>query len=74
MADKTSQDSELREAFNFNDRDGNGLIDFLEFVAMLDGLEAGIDTPTAQIGFKTIDTDGDGMVNFTEFAQWWQLR
>jgi Ca2+-binding EF-hand superfamily protein len=63
---------ELKEAFDFNDSDSNGKIDFVEFVAMLDGLEAGIDTAEAQLGFAEVDTDSDGMISFDEFIEWWR--
>jgi calmodulin len=63
---------ELREAFDFNDSDSNGKIDFVEFIAMLEGLEAGIDAVQAQIGFKAVDTDGDGTISFDEFVEWWR--
>jgi len=64
--------AELKEGFDFNDSDGNGKIDFVEFVAMLEGLDAGIDADQAQMGFGTIDTDGDGMIDFDEFVEWWR--
>lgn len=63
---------ELREAFDFNDNDSNGKIDFMEFVAMLDGLEADVDAAQAQLGFEEVDTDGDGMISFDEFVEWWR--
>ena len=63
---------QLKEAFDFSDGDSNGKIDFLEFVAMLEGLEAGIDAAQTQFGFKEVDTDGDGMINFDEFVEWWR--
>ena len=63
---------ELREAFDFNDSDSNGKIDFVEFMAMLEGLEAGIDAAQAQIGFESVDTDGDGMISCDEFIEWWR--
>ena len=50
---------ELKEAFDFTDSDSNSKIDFVEFVAMLEGLEAGIDAAQAQSGFKAVDIDGD---------------
>jgi Ca2+-binding EF-hand superfamily protein len=63
---------ELKEAFDFNDSDSNGKIDFVEFLAMLEGLEAEIDTAQAQFGFKAVDTDGDGTISFDEFVEWWR--
>jgi Ca2+-binding EF-hand superfamily protein len=63
---------ELRESFDFIDSDSNGKIDFVEFVAMLEGLEAEIDAAQAQIGFETVDTDGDGTISFDEFIEWWR--
>lgn len=62
---------ELKEAFDFNDSDSSGKIDFMEFVALLDGLDAGIDAAQAQFGFEEVDTDGDGMISFDEFVEWW---
>ena len=53
---------ELREAFDYNDRDGDGRIQLDEFSAMLDEVE---------IGFKDIDTNDDGLVDFQEFVAWW---
>lgn len=63
---------ELEEAFDLSDSDDNGKIDFVEFVAMLERLEAGIDAAQAQIGFEAVDTDGDGTVSFDEFVEWWR--
>ena len=43
MTDKKLEDEELdevREAFDYNDRDEDGLIDLEEFADMLDDLEA----------------------------------
>lgn len=63
---------ELKEAFDFNDSDSNGQIDFMEFMSLLEGLEAGIDAAQAQFGFETVDTDGDGAISFDEFVEWWR--
>ena len=62
---------ELREAFDYNDRDGDGRIRLDEFAAMLDELEAEMSENDVEIGFKDIDTNDDGLIDFTEFVAWW---
>ena len=62
---------ELREAFDYNDRDGDGRIQLDEFSAMLDELEADMSAAEVEIGFKDIDTNDDGLVDFQEFVSWW---
>lgn len=62
---------ELREAFDYNDRDSDGRIQLDEFAAMLDELEAGMSEGDVEIGFKDIDTNDDGLIDFTEFVAWW---
>ena len=55
---------ELREAFDYNDRDGDGRIEITEFSAMLDELEADMSKREIEIGFQDIDTNDDGRVDF----------
>jgi Ca2+-binding EF-hand superfamily protein len=62
---------ELREAFDYNDRDGDGRIQLDEFSAMLDELEAEMTDRDIEIGFKDIDTNDDGLIDFNEFVSWW---
>jgi calmodulin len=62
---------ELREAFDYNDRDGDGRIQLDEFSAMLDELEAGMTDSDIEIGFQDIDTNDDGLIDFQEFVAWW---
>jgi calmodulin/calcium-binding protein CML/plastin-2 len=62
---------ELREAFDYNDRDGDGRIQLDEFADMLDELEAEMSGKDIQIGFKDIDTNDDGLIDFQEFVAWW---
>ena len=62
---------ELREAFDYNDRDGDGRIQLDEFSAMLDELEAGMTDTDIEIGFQDIDTNDDGLIDFQEFVAWW---
>ncbi|HUQ51706.1 MAG TPA: EF-hand domain-containing protein, partial [Gammaproteobacteria bacterium] len=58
---------ELREAFDYNDRDGDGRIQLAEFSDMLDELEAQMTENEIEIGFQDIDTDDDGRIDFQEF-------
>jgi calmodulin/calcium-binding protein CML/plastin-2 len=62
---------ELREAFDYNDRDNDGLIQIDEFAAMLDELDAEMARGEIEIGFKDIDTNDDGRIDFDEFVAWW---
>ena len=62
---------ELREAFDYNDRDADGSIQVDEFAAMLDELEADMSPKDIEIGFQDIDTNDDGLVDFNEFVAWW---
>ena len=74
MTDKKLEDEELdevREAFDYNDRDEDGLIDLEEFADMLDDLEADMSDTETRTGFREIDTNHDGKIDFGEFAAWW---
>jgi calmodulin len=62
---------ELRETFDYNDRDNDGRIQVDEFSAMLDELEADMSDKEIEIGFKDIDTNDDGLIDFDEFVAWW---
>jgi calmodulin len=62
---------ELRETFDYNDRDGDGMIEFDEFVVMLDELESDTSSQEAHLGFRDIDTNDDGLIDFEEFVAWW---
>ena len=62
---------ELREAFDYNDRDSDGRIVLSEFIDMLDELEAEMSGEDAQVGFQDIDTNDDGRIDFEEFVAWW---
>ena len=75
MSEPTREElAELRETFTFNDTNGDGVLDFEEFVRMmagLSGLEQGMSHAEARIGFDEIDLDRDGSIGFDEFVEWW---
>jgi calmodulin/calcium-binding protein CML/plastin-2 len=62
---------ELREAFDYNDRDADGLLQLDEFAQMLDELEAEMSEAEIRTGFGDIDKNDDGRIDFTEFVAWW---
>lgn len=66
--------AEFRESFRYNDKNGDGKIDFREFLAMLRDLEANVNDDEARIGFDEIDTDNDQAIVFEEFVDWWGER
>jgi Ca2+-binding EF-hand superfamily protein len=63
--------AELRESFDYNDSNHDERIDFAEFVALLDALEAGMSEEECRIGFSSIDSDESGSIGFEEFVAWW---
>ena len=62
---------ELREAFDYNDRDRDGKVQLDEFAEMLDELEAVMSDAETRVGFQDIDTNDDGLIDFAEFVAWW---
>jgi calmodulin len=62
---------ELRETFDYNDRDGDGTIELDEFTVMLEELGAELSAAEAKLGFRDIDTNDDGRIDFAEFVAWW---
>ena len=65
------QMDELRETFDYNDRDEDGSIELDEFIDMLDELDANMSEAEAKVGFQDIDTNDDGLIDFKEFVAWW---
>ena len=65
---------ELEENFEFNDLDGDGSIEFDEFVNMMTNMDAQMSADEARIGFQAIDTNNDGVIGLEEFIDWWGSR
>lgn len=68
------EEDELKALFDACDSNGNGTVQFSEFVTLLDNLGADMSRDECRIGFSEIDTDRDGHIDFEEFFQWWEGR
>ena len=64
--------ADIRESFEFFDRDNNGLIDFDEFRSLLKTVNPDASISQAAEGFSMTDTNSDGYVDLDEFIAWWR--
>jgi calmodulin len=71
MANGDDRVAEIEELFEQNDTDGNGDIDYQEFVALMAALDPQMPEPALAIGFGDVDTNSAGRINFDEFLAWW---
>jgi len=62
---------ELEEAFRYCDINKDGRLQYLEFVDLLDNLDAGMSAQDCRIGFYEIDANHDNLIDFPEFMAWW---
>ncbi len=64
-------DPVVRVAYDLVDTDSNGLIDLMEFRALMRDLGYKHTTAEVEAAFDAIDTDEDGLIVVAEFAVWW---
>lgn len=64
--------AQIREEFDYFDKDKNGDIDQGEFWELLKILSPKASEEQAAEGFGLIDENSDGVINFEEFLAWWQ--
>ena len=72
MSDLDSE--ELKENFDYFDRNHDGKLDLGEFAELMDALGASEPGEDPGIGFREIDSDGSGKVDFDEFVRWFSAR
>lgn len=65
---------EIRDHFDFFDRNHNDLLEEREFLLLFNILAPSASKEMAIRGFETIDTDGNGGIDFEEFLDWWQMN
>ena len=61
------QKGEIKEAFNFFDKDKDGSIDITELNNVMKSLGKNPTDNEMQSLIKGVDSDGDGMINYEEF-------
>ena len=64
--------AELKENFDFFDRDNNGEIDQEEFVKLLQVISPDSTKEQGEKGFAFVDENNDGHIDLEEFIDWWQ--
>lgn len=67
-----SQLEEIKENFQFFDRDSNNQIELGEFIKLLRVISPTATLEQAQKGFDIIDENNDGHIDFDEFMAWWE--
>lgn len=63
--------TELREAFEGCDANGDGWITAAEFGSLLRTLDHDLSADECLLSFELTDSDGDGIISFEEFMNWW---
>lgn len=76
MADKKTmtkeQLKEIKDNFDFFDRDSNNKIDLEEFTKLLKVLSPNSTLEQAEKGFALVDENQNESIDFNEFLSWWK--
>ncbi|MET1219395.1 MAG: EF-hand domain-containing protein [Glaciecola sp.] len=67
-----AQLTQIKQEFDFFDRDGNGQLELTEFIELLTVLSPKTKVCAVEEGFNLIDDNHDGFIDFDEFVTWWQ--
>ena len=65
---------EIKEAFNFFDKDNDGKISYKEFKGLLVKLSKEYQEKDVDELFKSLDIDVDGYINIDEFINLWKFQ
>jgi len=67
-----SELAQIKQEFDFFDRDSNGELSLTEFIELLTVLSPKTKVSAVEEGFNLIDDNHDGFIDFEEFAKWWK--
>jgi len=67
-------EEDIKEAFRFFDRDGNGYITAYEFRQVMANIGERLNGPEIEFMIREADADGDGQINYEEFFLWLTLE
>ena len=64
--------AQIKQEFDFFDRDSNGQLSLTEFIELLTVLSPKTKVSAVEEGFNLIDDNHDGYIDFEEFVNWWK--
>lgn len=67
-----TDETALLEAFQANDRNGDGVLEEFEFDGLILALGIELDSDELDAAFSAIDTNNDKRIVFDEFRTWWK--
>lgn len=62
----------LIEAFQNNDKNGDGILEVFEFDGLLLAIGVELDNEELDAAFRSIDTNNDEKIAYDEFRSWWK--
>ncbi|MCB9759712.1 MAG: EF-hand domain-containing protein [Alphaproteobacteria bacterium] len=66
--------ADLRETFDYYDRNKNGSIDIRELDGLMESLDVELTPDQLKVALMSLDADGSGVIEFEEFVDWWSGR
>mmetsp|Transcript_3728 Transcript_3728/g.7834 ORF Transcript_3728/g.7834 Transcript_3728/m.7834 type:complete len:254 (-) Transcript_3728:291-1052(-) len=72
LKESITDEKALLEAFQANDRNGDGVLEVFEFDGLIYSLGIELDNDELEAAFSSIDTNGDKKIVYDEFRTWWK--
>ncbi len=72
LKNSITDEKALIDAFQSNDRNGDGILEVFEFDGLLLALGIELDSDELDAAFSSIDTNNDNKIAYDEFRGWWK--